>query len=284
MKRVSLILASASIFLAHCGATVSPRGDAASDATDATPPIRDVSVRDVAIVDTWIEGDTGGDTPLAEDTAPTHCGMYDPDTILAPTVLMPTQPFGIAAAVHGMAFSCGATPMLSTYGFLRYTLSACGGCDACDCIDPGYQASALSGPLVPGTYTAQVGIASRSFVVAQEGACYPVTSWPADRLRVEIVGPDRMVRVAGMPSLWWAHLTGTEDRCCGEPLVAGQLEMVRPAGADLSLGLYECSPDPCGCVGRPHMMESWVLLGEIAPGIHAMNVAGQLVRFEVPAS
>jgi hypothetical protein len=31
------------------------------------------------------------------------------------------------------------------------------------------------------------------------------------------------------------------------------------------------------------MMESWVLLGELPPGMHTMNVAGEMVTFEVPA-
>jgi hypothetical protein len=232
MKHFTLLFATASLLLVHCGATVSPRGDAAegSDATSAP----DVPAHDAHVVDTSLEIDTGSDVSPGGDATPLpgHCATFDPDTLIVPTVLMPMQSFGITARVHHMAFACGATPMLSGDG-LRYSLAACGGCEACDCVDPGYEASALTGPLMPGTYTAQVGTASRSFTVAAENACNPVTSWPEGTLHVDVVGPESGLRVASMPRLWWAHLTGTESRCCGEPLVAGALQVVRPAGADL---------------------------------------------------
>jgi hypothetical protein len=197
---------------------------------------------------------------------------------------MTGQTLGMTATVQGGALSCGATPMLTgDAAGLAFDLSACGGCDACDCIDQGYQYSNESPAPAPGAYTLRVGAHSQTLSVVPREQCNEMPPLGPDGVHAEVVVPDFSLRSTG-PRLTWLHVTGTESRCCGQPTLAASVAGIRPANADLGVTLYECAPDPCGCVGSPHPFETWVELGALAPGQHGVVVSGAsgVVQFTVP--
>lgn len=284
--RIRLITMTAFAFsLLHCGASVTPIRDGATG-TDASS---DAAADAVITYDVSNDQYQSSDALFATDATPLpgHCGPIDPMELIAPRVLMEGQTLGLTATSRGMAFSCGATPMLDGRpDALDWSLIACGGCDACDCIDQGYQASTEAPAPVAGDYMLHVGTATRPLLVVPADRCQSMAGWPGGGVIVEIVGPNRSLRQGGAPHLWWAHVTGTEGRCCGEPEVAATVNHVRPVGADLAVSLSECNPDPCACVGGPHPFEAWVDLGDLPPGMHGVEVTGAsaITSFEVPAS
>lgn len=276
----SIALNALALSLLHCGSSVTPAGDSAHG-TDAAADVANAS-------DVNTDQFQSGDALLTEDATPLpgHCGPMDATGVIAPLVLTVGQTLGLTMSSIGSAFACGATPLLSgNPDQLQWSLVACGGCQACDCIDQGYQASTEIPAPAAGEYTLHVGSMTRPLRVVPADQCQPLPLSSGSDVRVEIVGPNLSLRQAGAPHLWWAHVTGNESRCCGEPVVATSVNSVRPVGADMAMTLNECSPDPCDCAGIPHPFEAWVDLGDLPPGMHGIEVPGTaaITQFEVPA-
>lgn len=277
MSRLEAAVLAALLCPVGCGATVSPPGavdaaaDARSDRVSGDARVGDATVSDVVDVD--------DSTPV-----PGPCLPVDPSELIAPRVLFDDQVLGLTATERGATFACGAAPMLQGRpASLHWSLVACGGCEMCNCRDPGYQASAEVAAMPVGEYSLSVGSLGRMLSVVARASCFPLEMFPASGLRVEVVGPDPGLRRDG-PRIWWAHVTGTESRCCNEPRVAATVTRIRPVNADIRLELFECAPDPCDCAGRPVPIEAWVELGILSPGVHGLVTTGTSapLSFEVP--
>lgn len=212
-----------------------------------------------------------GETTCAFWVTETECGSVDADEIRAPRVLFPDQAF--SATIRRTSFhGCGCTPSATEIPD-AVILSVCGCCEACDCIDPGYEVGYTGGLVPVGEHHLSIAGNEVPLTVAERATCSP-----REPSGLEIVGPDPSLTPGG-ERLWWAVVRGSEPLCCADPAPA--VDQTR-AGLDIALTLYSCAIDPCLCIGEPQPFEAWHSLGELAPGTYTVRMGSLVQTFSVP--
>ncbi len=268
---------------AGCASMVAPSGGDAGPRVDASTVFDASSTSDgTAVSDANAMGDA---SDVFGMPTPVRCDPAAPDRVIAPAVLFSDQALGLTVDSHGSQ-GCGRNARLDpNANELSWMFSACGGCVDCDCVDSGYESSLEQPAPMVGDHVLRVNDQTRPLRVIAPDACVGGDQFPMRDVHVEVVGPDRSLRIApSTPQLYWAHVTATENRCCGTPALAARVNAIRPVNADLAVVLYECTPDPCDCVGAPRVVEAWVDLGALSSGRHGVVVSGAaaVVTFDVP--
>jgi hypothetical protein len=217
--------------------------------------------------------ESGGQRCTFEVVPAGECRAQDPAELRMPLHLLEGQAFS-ATFTSRDNLSCGCTPRVVAESD-SLVFETCDCCDECDCIDSGYQSSAVLDPLPVGSHPLGIPHGERTIVVHALEECRPT-----DALGVEIVGPAEDAIVTG-PRLWWAHVTSEEWLCCAPPAPAIRQNGVGPI---FELDLMTCVLDDCACVPTtPTPIEAWYSLGELAPGDYEVHISSERVAFRVPA-
>jgi hypothetical protein len=207
---------------------------------------------------------------------PAECRSAPAEGARHARVLFEDQTFAATVTAHGGG-SCGCAPRVAPIDrhAISLELELCDCCDACECIDPGYEASLIEPPLPIGRH---------EIVIPHGVATIDVTT--RDRCRsneptgLRIVAPDPS-RLQGSPRLTWAVVSGIETLCCVAPAPAVG-ESIGPGG-ERALSLYSCVQEDCDCVGSPVESEAWHSLGELGPGTHVIRAGAHSATIEIPA-
>jgi hypothetical protein len=175
--------------------------------------------------------------------------------------------------------SCGCTPELVWDGALGHSLELCGCCDACDCIDPGYEASTIFYGPAEGDYTITVAGTERALAVRPLSRCGATPPTPT---AIRIVPPDPTL-VLGGDRVWWAAITAEEWLCCAAPLPLVSPSVSLPERT-IDLTLRSCVELDCECVPKaPTTFETWMPLGILPPGSWTLTLGAIVETFDVPA-
>jgi len=174
---------------------------------------------------------------------------------------------------------CGCTPrQMGTVGDPAATLGMelCDCCDACACVDGGYEASVVHRAPPLGTQTVNIDGLMPSYVSVMERSACRGDMRPT-AVRVEL--PTGSVHSG--PRLTWLVVTGEETVCCVEPFYVVES---RRTGDFFEVDLNYCPPElDCDCVPPgPTSFEAWHALGELAPGGYSAIVGGEALSFTVP--
>lgn len=210
---------------------------------------------------------------VASDPPPPMCRAIEATEVRGATVLYPDQPVAATIRSVGAFAGCGCRPLVRDV-LDAVELQVCDCCDACGCIDHGYEAGWINGPHPVGEHTFFLAGTPLHVRVVPPDSCSPRA--PTE---LAIVGPDESLTQGG-ERFYWAVLRGSESLCCAEPLPAVRHGVA--ADGALELSLASCAIDPCDCVGTPRPYEAWHLLGELVPGDHVVRIAGLEQRFTVP--
>jgi hypothetical protein len=170
---------------------------------------------------------------------------------------------------------CGCTPRQGGSG-LSVDLEVCDCCEACMCIDSGYEASDTRPAPPPGEHLVPVtGLMAQTLYVHERDQCRVVADAPS--LRIE--RPTDFLQ--GGPALTWAVVSDDVYECCVEPRYVVES---RRSGNTFELTAYDCRPPvDCACAStEPTRFESWHALGELAPGSYEATIAGLELPFAIP--
>lgn len=205
-----------------------------------------------------------GATCTLEVGPPPMCHPAEADEARFATVLFDDQPFAATVIDRGPS-GCGCTPALAPFdgASLSLDLQLCSCCEACDCIDPGYEASRIGSPLPLGTHPVVIPHGVSQVVVTTRDQCRPLT--PA---ALRIVSPDPSLRQSAT-QIHWAVVSGSEMLCCAPPAPAVD-EGIGPAG-ERALALYSCVREDCACIGPEVSFEAWHALGDLPAGTHVVR-------------
>jgi hypothetical protein len=156
------------------------------------------------------------------------------------------------------------------------SLGLCGCCEACECIDAGYEASAVFDRVAVGDHSIELDFGRAvPLAVRERDRCHPVAA-----TGISVVGPDDTLRVGG-PRLWWARIQGNEWLCCVDPLPV--VDEVRGAPDAIALELASCVETDCDCEPKSATpFVAWHSLGELAPGTYEVRVGTRSTSFTVP--
>lgn len=217
-----------------------------------------------------------GSTCVIEALPPTgvECGPPFASTeFLAPRHLYEGQEYPVTLTSEP-ASSCSCTPRVTGAETLSYALELCDCCDACECIDPGYQASHVRAPLPIGTHLVGFPHGSGEVTVHAYAECRPI-----DVTNVVVVPPRRDLVTSG-PALTWVAVEGEEWLCCAEPApVVDQLDTTEPG---IALRLSSCVNEDCDCVPTsPTTARAWYSLGELPAGTYSLRAGEVATTFTV---
>jgi hypothetical protein len=203
------------------------------------------------------------------------CRTATISTLRMPRVLYDDQPLVVTVRAPSDG-GCGCEPSLGALdpGDARIAPVLCDCCDMCDCIDPGYEVSAV-GPRWPvGAHTLAAGAEPRPLLVTTRDRTRPLEP---TGLRVEV--PSDAVRSAG-PTVHWAVISTSITVCCAEPVAAVD-EGIGPAG-ELVLTLGNAVQEDCACVGDPHPLEVWWPLVDLPSGERVVRAGSFETTVRVP--
>jgi hypothetical protein len=204
-----------------------------------------------------------------------ECRGATADETRMPSVIYTDQQLAVTL-LERRGGSCGCSPRVSDGGgTLDFRMELCGCCDACDCVDPGYEASREVGPLMSGFYEVVIPHGVARVQVVEPGSCRPLPITSAT-----VIGPDEMLRQGG-PLLWWARVVGAEARCCAAPAPAVE-QGTGPMG-EIVLSLATCVREDCECEPGPaDPLETWHSMGELGPGTYTLVAGATRTTFVVP--
>lgn len=211
-----------------------------------------------------------------------ECRTLRADTWMAPRHVAVGEPIAVRV-VHDRGVSCGCAPRaeLGSPAGPELAFLACGCSDVDPCVDPGYEATALaegpSSPMQAQFYHPYPG--GRVVVdVHDRASCIADATLVVDSLTQ--VAPDPSL-LAEDPRATWVELRGHHDRCCGEPALLVEEDVVPGLGRALSL--RDCSPDPCDCA-IPHRVDfvEHHFLGSLPPGTTNVYAGSRTLTISVP--
>ncbi len=198
---------------------------------------------------------------------PEACHASEIDEFRAPTVLFEDQPLAMTL-IEREASSCHCQPRAVLEGSFDVRLQRCDCCDACSCIDPGYEASLVTTAPSLGAHTFMTPLGARVIHVTTRDPCRAL-----EPTGLRIVSPDPELRSSG-PAIHWAVVSGVEQLCCVPPAPAID-QGVGPAG-QISLDLRTCVQEDCDCIGEQVEFEAWHPLVALESSIHVIRAG----RFE----
>jgi len=204
-------------------------------------------------------------TPPPLPPAPEGCFLHTTDEVFAPTVVFDGQPLTITMRT-AVAGGCDCQPEVLVSDPFNYDLAMCDCCEACRCIDQGYEVTWV-GSTPPGALDHTI------FVVGEERTVYERD--PGRCHRLEPTGlwiePPRDDYTRTGPRTWWAVVSGEEFLCCASPMPGVTELAVGALGRHLEL--RSCALDPCDCdCGpgapgcEPTRFEAWYPLGDLSGG------------------
>lgn len=191
----------------------------------------------------------------------------------APAHLFEGQPYPVTLTSEP-ASGCSCSPRVAGDA-TSFALELCDCCDECECVDSGYQASAVRDPLPLGAHAIVFPHGAGSVTVHDRAACRSI-----EATAVTIVPPRRDL-ILGGPALTWARVEGEDWVCCATPqAVVEQADTTGPGG--IALMLSSCVYEDCDCVpGAPTATSAWFSLGELAPGAYSVRVGDIATTFTV---
>jgi hypothetical protein len=203
---------------------------------------------------------------------PDACRATDVDEVRAPTVLFDDQPLAMTL-IERDASSCSCRPRAVLESF-ELELEICDCCDACECIDRGYEASIVTTTPPVGSHTFTTPLGARAITVVTRDQCYPL-----EPTALRIVQPDPDLRSSG-PAIHWAVVSGVERLCCAPPAPAVD-QGVGPAG-QISLALRTCVQADCNCIGEDVEFEAWHPLVALGSGSHVVRAGSFETTIMIP--
>lgn len=212
--------------------------------------------------DSGVPADTATPDAPSSDSGSADAGVCVPITptrILAPLAVTTAQSIEMTALVDDPG-RCSCEPQLGNGVESNFSLSVCNCCDLCECIDRGYEAGSevIAPPeLEEGALTIFVEGASADVTVRADqeyGTATPT--------QLEIVETNGYRQTGAHYT--WLSVQGEFRLCCVEPVPI----VVQESFSDgtFNLRLEDASLDPCDCIGELSAFETFVNLGELAPG------------------
>lgn len=207
---------------------------------------------------------------------PSECSTRGVETARFPRFLLAEHPFAATAIATSLG-GCGCSPGLAATpaSIDLSTVSLCGCCDACDCIDGGYEVNVELGPLAPGPHEIVVPHGVATTMVVERERTHPLP--PPTSLRIE-PPPPSFVRTG--PPIWWAVIGGDEVVCCTEPAPVVDRGL-GPAG-EIALSVASANEVDCACIGAPAPYEAWFPLVDLPPGEHVVRAGALTATIAVP--
>ena len=211
--------------------------------------------------------------------SPTMCHAIEATRGEAPTATPAMRPITAHLVNDGSASTgCGCRPRGVSDATGAISLEACDCCEACPCVDIGYEATVVqvieTAPGVPITLSVSPLVTT---TIVDPTTCRDGTAVVTG---LTTLGPVENVAEAA-PIHGWVRIEAHDMRCCGEPL-----ELVTSTSApdgSIDLTLAECHPDLCDCAPSNRRDASTAVdLGVLSSGTHVVRAGTFTTTVTIP--
>ena len=238
---------------------------------------RDVVVAEVA--GSPIHVVAGGHECTIAIQAEASCHPIDATRGEAPAATAALRPITAHLVNDGSSSTgCGCQPRGVADPTGAISLQACDCCEACPCIDIGYEATVVQTIEAPRDVPITLSVSPLvTTTVVDPTSCRDGTAIVSG---LTTLGPVENVAEAA-PIHGWVRVEAYDMRCCGEPL-----ELVTSTSApdgSIDLTLAECHPDLCDCAPSNRRDASTAVdLGVLSSGTHVVRAGAFTTTVTIP--